>query len=93
MRITNIIEKILFLAIFITLGGCEPETDLDPCLKTKWPLAKEFEIKLAVHFKDTNLLLSGGSSGSQKPAEFQNMVATFGVLMVMVPLFGVIPHE
>ena len=74
MRITNIIEKILFLAIFITLGGCEPEPDLDPCLKTKWPLAKEFEIKLAVHIKDTNPLLSSGSVGSQKPEDFASMV-------------------
>ena len=73
MRITNIIEKILFLAIFVTLGGCEPEP-LDPCLKTKWPLAKEFEIKLAVHIKNSNPLLPGGSVGSQKPEDFASMV-------------------
>ena len=73
MRITNIIEKILFLAIFITLGGCKPEPDPDPCLNTKWPQAKEYEIKLAVRVMDTNPLLPGGSVGSQKPADFERM--------------------
>jgi hypothetical protein len=76
MRITSIIEKFLILSIFITLGGCEPEPEVDPCLTTKWTLAKEYEIKLAVHIKDSNPLLPGGSSGSQKPSDFQQMVVS-----------------
>jgi hypothetical protein len=73
MRITSFIVKIFFLSIFITLGGCEPDAEEDTCLKTKWMLVKEYEIKLAVHVTDANPLLSGGSLGSQKPADFEKM--------------------
>ena len=74
MRITNIIEKILFLAIFITLGGCKPEPDLDLCLKTKWPLPKAYEIKLAVKISASNPTLPGGTTGSQNPADFEKLL-------------------
>lgn len=73
MRITNYIEKSLILAIFIIMGSCEPEPIIDPCLKTKWPLAKDYEIKLAVHINDANPLLPESSSDSQKPADFDKM--------------------
>jgi hypothetical protein len=76
MRITNILEKIFILAIFINLGGCEPETEPDPCLAAKWAQTKEYEIKLAIHMKENNPNLPGGSAGSQKPSDFQKMVAS-----------------
>ena len=76
MRITNILEKTLFLSIFIIVSGCEPEPELDPCLATKWEQAKEYEIKLAVHISATNPNLPGGSAGSLKPEDFQSMVVS-----------------
>jgi hypothetical protein len=74
MRITNIIEKILFLVIFLIPGGCKPEPDLDLCLKTKWPLPKEYEIKLAVKVSASNPTLPGGTTGSQNPADFEKLL-------------------
>ena len=77
MKILNIYLKIIFLlTLFLVPAGCDNKIEDDPCLKTKWPLAKEFEIKLAVHIKDTNPLLSGGSVGSQKPEDFESMVVS-----------------
>ena len=49
---------------------------VDPCTKTKWPQAKEFEIKLAIHVKASNPLLPGGSVGSQKPEDFEKMTVS-----------------
>ena len=75
MKILNIYLKIIFLlTLFLVPAGCDNKIEDDPCLKTKWPLAKEFEIKLAVRVMDTNPLLPGGSVGSQKPADFQKIL-------------------
>lgn len=76
MRTTNLLAKILFLVIFVTLGGCEPEPELDPCLATKWSLSKEYEIKLAVQISSANPNLQGGTPGSLKPEDFQSMTVS-----------------
>jgi hypothetical protein len=75
MRFIGHSKKIIFVvSLFFIFGGCEKTPEPDPCLKTKWPQAKEYEIKLAIRVKDTNPLLPGGSVGSQKPEDFQSMV-------------------
>jgi hypothetical protein len=73
MKIIKFTGKIILLAFFLTIGSCEPEPEVDPCFKTKWPLSKEYEIKLAVRLADTNTQLPGSTLGSQYPAEFKKM--------------------
>jgi hypothetical protein len=74
MKIIKFSGKIILLAFLLTIGSCEPEPIVNPCLTTKWTLAKEYEIKLAVHISSTNPNLPGGSAGSIKPEDFQAMV-------------------
>ena len=77
MKILHIYLKIIFLlALLLLPAGCGEKIEQDPCQLTQWNLPKEYEIKLAVHIKDSNLPLSGGSGGSKKPADFQNMVVS-----------------
>ncbi len=74
IRILKVTGKIFFLSLFITLGGCEPE--VEPCLRTKWPLSKEYEIKLAVSLSESNPQLPDGAIGSQNPEDFKKMLVT-----------------
>lgn len=77
MRIINFAGKIIFVvALFLIVGGCEKEIEEDSCLKTKWPQAKEYEIKLAVHVSQSNPDLPGGTPGSQSPVDFEKMHVT-----------------
>jgi hypothetical protein len=75
MKIIKFTGKIILFTILLTIGSCEPEQEIDPCLKTKWPQTKEFEIKLAVHVMQTNPNLPGGAPGSQNPVDFEKMLA------------------
>lgn len=61
--------------LLIIMGGCTP-TEVNPCLKTKWYLPKEAEIRLAVHMSPSNPDLPGGTKGSTSPASFQSMVVS-----------------
>ncbi|MBE9510952.1 MAG: hypothetical protein IMY71_08755 [Bacteroidetes bacterium] len=77
MRIINFAGKILFVvALFLIVVGCEKEIEKDPCLKTKWPQAKVFEIKLAGHVLESNPNLPGGTPGSRNPVDFEKMLVT-----------------
>jgi hypothetical protein len=73
MKIVNVLSKLFLLSVFLSFGACEPDPEPDPCLKTKWPQAKEYEIKLAVRISETNPLLPGGAIGSQKPEDFEKL--------------------
>ena len=74
MKILKFTGKVILFTILLTIGSCEPAPEVDPCLKTKWPQTKEFEIKLAVHVLPTNPLLPGGAVGSQNPVDFEKML-------------------
>lgn len=76
MRLINFTGLIYTLAIFFMVGGCVKDPPEDPCLLTKWPQTKEYEIKLAVRVLQTNPNLPGGATGSQNPADFNKMVVT-----------------
>lgn len=76
MRIVNFKRSIFLFTIFVILGGCTKDPPPDPCLLTKWPQPKEFEIKLAVHIPPSNPYLPGGSAGSQNPVDFDKMTVT-----------------
>ena len=66
--------RILIMVLMLIPGGCSEKIEPDPCDLTKWPLAKEYEIKLAVHISESNPILSGGSVDSQKPEDFASMI-------------------
>ncbi len=76
MKSINTLPNIFFLLPFLlTIGSCEPEPELeDPCLKTKWSQAKEFEIKLAIHMMQSNPNLLEGTPGSQNPVDYEKML-------------------
>jgi hypothetical protein len=76
MRNINFTGIIYALAVFFIVGGCTKEPTADPCLQTKWPQPKEFEIKLAVHVLPANPNLPGGTTGSQNPVDFDKMMVT-----------------
>lgn len=67
------IRSFFFLILILLVDGCEIEYKSDPCQRTKWPLPKEYEIKLAVHISSSNAILPGSIAGSQYPEEFQTM--------------------
>lgn len=67
-------QSLLFIIIFLLSGGCQEKIVEDPCLRTKWPQTREYEIKLAVHIKDSNPQLPGAVPGSQYPSEFDKML-------------------
>ena len=75
MRIFNA-AIIFFIPTTISLmfvASCA-KTEEDPCLKTQWKFPKMFEIKLAVHVKDSNPNLPGGTPGSLSPVDFQKIL-------------------
>jgi hypothetical protein len=75
MRIINFaLKSIILLTFVIIVGGCAGKIEEDPCLKTKWAQAKEFEIKLAVHVLPSNPPLPGEIQGSKSPVDFEKMV-------------------
>jgi hypothetical protein len=75
MRINKFAGKIIYVTTCVLLfAGCGEKIEEDPCLKTKWPQAKEFEIKLAVHVMPSNPLFPGVIPGSQDPVDFVKMV-------------------
>lgn len=76
MRNINLTWIIIILLGFFVAGGCDKEPPPDPCFQTKWPQAKEYEIKLAVHVLPTNPNLQGGTSGSLNPVDFEKMDVT-----------------
>jgi hypothetical protein len=74
MRNINFAGKKFYLLVFVIMvAGCTEKIVEDPCLKTKWAQAKEFEIKLAVHVMSSNPLLPGEIPGSQNPVDFSKM--------------------
>ena len=75
MRIFNaalIYLRTTFIFLMLISGCAKPEED--HCLKTIWKYPKIFEIKLAVHVKETNPNLPGGTPGSLSPRDFQKML-------------------
>jgi hypothetical protein len=77
MKVINFNVKVLYLlAFFLIIWGCDGKIEEDPCLKTKWPKTKEFELKLAVHVMPANPNLPGGAPGSQNPVDFEKMVVS-----------------
>ena len=73
MKIIRFMGKIILFTILLTIESCEPVQEIDPCLKTKWPQTKGFEIKLAVQVLPSNPPFSGGAVGSQNPVDFEKM--------------------
>ena len=74
MKILNLLQKAFFLlSILVLTGSCFEVVENDTCYKTKWPMPKTFEIKLAVHISSSNPQLSGASPGSQKPEDFEKI--------------------
>jgi len=74
MKIIRLPITLLCLTmLFVMVGSCD-KTEEDPCLKTKWPLKKTYEIKLAVHISASNPTLSGGTPGSQNPGDFEELM-------------------
>jgi len=77
MRILNFALRFSLLSLLLFIpGSCVEEEVPDPCLGTKWPQPKEYEIKLAVHMSSANPLLPGGTTGSAKPEEFAKMTVS-----------------
>jgi hypothetical protein len=72
---------VLFTALSLIVGSCD-KTETDPCLKTKWPQPKEFEIKLVVRVLPTNPILPGSTLGSQNPEDFEKMMVNGTILKV-----------
>lgn len=66
---------LFIISLSLVVGSCEDE-DIDPCAKTKWPLKKTYEIRLAIHFASNNPALPGSTSGSQYPADFKELVVS-----------------
>lgn len=76
MKIYKLPSALIFiLAFLMMLGSCD-ETEEDLCYKTRWPLKKTYEIKLAIHFSASNPILPGSTSGSQYPADFKELVVS-----------------
>jgi len=76
MKTPDIIVKVLLTVLLLSPAGCGEKIGDDPCMLTKWPQEKEYEIKTAVRVSSSNPLLPGGQSGSQKPEDFESMVAS-----------------
>ena len=60
--------------ILFLVADCNKNQETDPCLKTKWPEPKVYEIKLAIHILPSNTPLPGSSAGSQYPEEYESLV-------------------
>jgi hypothetical protein len=75
MRIITFTGNSIFvLAFLLIVSACTEKVPEDPCLKTKWTQAKEYEIKLAVHIMASNPQLPGGTVGSLSPADYEKMM-------------------
>jgi hypothetical protein len=70
MRYRKLFWEIPLLSVLLSCIGCGDKIEVDPCDQTKWPQAKEYEIKLAVRILSSNLTLPGSSD---KPEDFINM--------------------
>jgi hypothetical protein len=82
MRIIKLLYSLVFFCLLSILVGSCDKTETDPCLKTKWPQTKEFEIKLVVRVLPTNPILPGSTLGSQNPSEFDKMLVNGTILKV-----------
>jgi hypothetical protein len=76
MKLIRLIEKFLILLGLIILGGCDGTPEPDPCLITKWPQSKEYEITLAINVNSANPLLPGGTAGSKNPEDFRKLAVS-----------------
>ena len=76
MRIIRNTIKVSFFLTLALLAGCSKKVAEDPCLKTQWAQAKEYEIKLAVNISPSAIPLPGGTDGSLYPEEFTSISVT-----------------
>jgi len=74
MKIIRQTVRIFISLVFLIPGGCGEIIEDDPCMLTKWPLSKVYEIKLAIQLSKSNPVFQGSTTGSQKPEEFKTMV-------------------
>jgi hypothetical protein len=76
MSIVKNTVRVSFLLALVSLAGCSKKVAEDPCMKSQWAQAKEYEVKLAVDVLPSSVPLPGGTDGSLYPEDFRSVSVT-----------------